>query len=158
MAKKSREENLNSKIQSVEKRIKELDFEKAKAYKQIEKWNKEIEKIHMDDMENYCKKIIQNNYFRYVTKKDNITTMWLLYFDKFEGVEDDYGIMLGKSISLTYNNDVIEAGWFDTNARIFIDPTYDDSCNGYFKKGTLIETTKEAFDEGKKLIIDFLNK
>ena len=31
MTKKSREENLNSKIQSVEKRIKELDFEKKKA-------------------------------------------------------------------------------------------------------------------------------
>ena len=32
MTKKSREENINSKIQSVEKRIKELDFEKKKVY------------------------------------------------------------------------------------------------------------------------------
>ena len=32
MTKKSREENLNSKIQSVEKRIKELDFEKKKVF------------------------------------------------------------------------------------------------------------------------------
>lgn len=155
---KDRIEKLNSKINSVEKRIKELDSERCKAKKQIEKWNYEIEKIQINEVEEYCKKI-QNKYFKYVANNDEYTSMWLLYFDKFKEMYDDSGTMVGKSVSLTYNkNEMLESFMFDKNAAMLVNSTYDDAFNGYFKKNKLIETTKEAFDGAKKLIINVLNK
>ena len=70
MTKKSREENLNSKIQSVEKRIKELDLEKKKAYKQIEKWNKEKEELKNIELAEFCKKNLPKKYYQYTQNNE----------------------------------------------------------------------------------------
>lgn len=157
--KNSREDNLNSKIKSAEKRIKELDFEREKEFKQINKWNKALERIKLSGMEEYCKKQFPNRYFRYVKKNEKYATMWIIHFDKFDGMEDDCGVMVGKYISLTYNKeDILESFLFDTNARILIDDVYDDGFSGYFKKDDFIVSTKEAFDGAKKLMTDFINK
>lgn len=158
MAKKSREENLNSKIQSVEKRIKELDLEKKKAYKQIEKWNKEKEEIKNSELAEFCKNNLPKKYYRYTQKNEDYTTTWHIYFDKFDYMEDDNAIMFGKYISVVYDkNEVVESLTYDAKAKMFIDLTFEDGFSNYFKKENLIESTKDAFDYAIKLVIPIMN-
>lgn len=158
MTKKSREENLNSKIQSVEKRIKELDLEKKKAYKQIEKWNKEKEELKNIELAEFCKKNLPKKYYQYTQNNEDYTTTWYIYFDKFDSMEDDNAIMFGKYISFVYDKDeMVESFTYDANAKMFIDLTFEDGFSNYFKKEKLVEITKDAFDGAKKTIIDIFN-